>query len=546
MPAAEPIRTWPDEVPDEANTLGWAVLEWIAGYLIQPDGPNAGEPLRLTREQVRMCLRWYAIDDRGKFLYRRGVIRRCKGWGKSPYLAALACVELCGPVRFEGRDAQGMPVAIAHPAPWIQVAAVSREQTRNTMTVFPGMFSNDALNTYGVDLGKEIIYARGGGRIEAVTSSPRALEGGRPSLVIEDETSHWIESNAGHDMAAAIRRNLGKSRDGSARSMELTNAHLAGEQSVAELTHTAAQAAGWRLPGVYYDSVEAPPVPDLSDLEAVRAAVVAASGDSTWIDADRITAEIADPTTPASVARRFYLNQPVDADAEDWLPAGAWDGCTVAESIEPGAQIVVGFDGSFSNDSTAIVGVTTGAMPHVAVLGCWERPDGASADWRIDILAVEDRLRQIAKEFEVVEITADPYRWARWLEVLLDEGLPVTEFPQSAQRMVPATQRFAEAVANGQLTHSGDERLRRHIANAVLKVDSRGPRLAKPSKWSPRKIDLAVAAVMAFARAAAYETRPPQVWSIREALVAKLDRQRREELRAIRERHQLAAAQKES
>ena len=514
----EAIRTWPDTVPEENRTVGWSVLGWMAEYLIQPDGPDAGTPLRLTREQVRILLRWYAVDERGRFLYRRGVIRRCKGHGKSPFLAAVACAELCGPVRFDGWAAGGKPVAIPHPAPWIQVAAVSREQTRNTMTVFPGMFSDTAIETYGVDIGKEIIHTRSGGRIEAVTSSPRALEGGRPSLVIADETSHWVRSNAGHEMADAIRRNLGKSRDGSGRSLELTNAHLVGEESVAELTHVAAQAVDWRLPGVYYDSLEAPPVPDLTDLEAVRAAVVAASGDSTWIDVDRIVGEISDPATPASVARRFYLNQVVEADAEEWLPSGTWAACEQKHGIEPHAQIVCGFDGSFAADSTAIIGVTLGDNPHIDVLGCWERPEGAPAHWRIDILDVEERIRQICKEYEVKEITADPYRWSRSLELLRDEGLPVTEFPQSAARMVPATQRFAEAVSNHQLTHSGDERLARHIANAVLKVDNRGPRLAKPSKWSPKRIDCAVAAVMAFERAAKVKPGGQGIWSISEEI----------------------------
>ena len=44
------------------------------------------------------------------------------------------------------------------------------------------------------------------------------------------------------------------------------------------------------------------------------------------------------------------------------------------------------------------------------------------------------------------EITCDPYRWARTIQVLQDEGLPVTEFPQSPQRLVPASERFYEAV----------------------------------------------------------------------------------------------------
>jgi phage terminase large subunit-like protein len=103
----------------------------------------------------------------------------------------------------------------------------------------------------------------------------------------------------------------------------------------------------------------------------------------------------------------------------------------------------------------------------------------------------------------VLEIAADPFRWARSLQLLDGEGLPVMEYPQSPGRMTPATSRFYEAVVNGQLTHSGDSRLARHIGNAVLREDARGARLAKERKDSKRRIDAAVAAVMAHDRAAA-------------------------------------------
>ena len=79
--------------------------------------------------------------------------------------------------------------------------------------------------------------------------------------------------------------------------------------------------------------------------------------------------------------------------------------------------------------------------------------------------------------------------------------------------MQPATARFYEAVVNGQLTHSGDSRLARHVGNAILKEDARGARLAKESKDSPRRIDAAVAAVMAHDRAATLAgTRGPSIY----------------------------------
>jgi phage terminase large subunit-like protein len=76
--------------------------------------------------------------------------------------------------------------------------------------------------------------------------------------------------------------------------------------------------------------------------------------------------------------------------------------------------------------------------------------------------------------------------------------------------MVPATQRFYEAVLNHGLTHAGDPRLARHIDNAVLKVDNRGSRLSKDTRNSPRKIDLAVAAVMGLARASEQPPKSPE------------------------------------
>ncbi len=544
------IRTWPDFVPAEQFTLGWDAVMWTMQYLVQPDGPNAGDPFVYTDEQLRILLRWYEIDVQGRFVHRRGVLRRMKGWGKDPFLASIAAVELCGPCRFGGWDNRGKPIAVQHPAAWIQVAAVSKDQTRNTMTLFPGMFNQAAIDEYRIDIGKEIIYARNGCRIEAVTSSPRALEGGRPSLVIMNETHHWLHTNDGHAMADGIRRNLGKSRDGSARSMEITNAHLPGEDSVAERTHEAWRKANGNLPGVYYDSVEAPPVENLGDVEAVREALLAARQDSVWLDVDRLAEEIADPVTDAGMSRRFYFNQ-VTRQGGTWLPSGAWDACArEGARIPEHARAVLALDGSFNGDSTALVAVSVepvGVAPTIEVAGCWEAPP-EKPDWRVPISDVEEAIRAACKKWQILEVVADPYRWSRSLEELEAEGLPMLEYPQSPQRMTPATARLYEAVVNNLVWHNGDDRLARHISNAVLKVDSRGSRLTKETKNSPRKIDLAVTTVMAYDRALALQTEEapaccetcgkplddkgkcpecsPQVYSIRE-VVEELRKERR-------------------
>lgn len=208
--------------------------------------------------------------------------------------------------------------------------------------------------------------------------------------------------------------------------------------------------------------------------------------------------------TPEAEFRTKRCNQWVST-AEAWLPTGVWDACSTGEAIPDSAEVVLGFDGSFSNDSTAIVAVTTGEAHHVDVVACWEKPLGEGQDWRVPIFDVEASLRQACRRWRVREIVCDPFRWARTYQVLEDEGLPIVEYPQSPQRMVPATQRFYEAVVNKTVTHSGDKRLSRHLDNCILKVDQRGSRLAKDSRNSPRKIDLAVAAVMALDRACLQE-----------------------------------------
>lgn len=228
----------------------------------------------------------------------------------------------------------------------------------------------------------------------------------------------------------------------------------------------------------------------------------------TWQEGNPGFADLVDPEdfessvlrTPEPEFRTKRCNQWVST-ASTWLPHGSWALCADERPIPELAEVVLGFDGSFSNDSTALVAVECGDVPHVDVVECWERPPSADPSWRVPIVDVEKAIREACRRWKVREIVCDPFRWARTYQALESEGLPIVEFPQSPQRMVPATQRFYEAVLNAGLTHSGDPSLARHIDNCVLRVDARGSRLAKETKNSPRKIDLAVAAVMAFDRA---------------------------------------------
>jgi phage terminase large subunit-like protein len=137
------------------------------------------------------------------------------------------------------------------------------------------------------------------------------------------------------------------------------------------------------------------------------------------------------------------------------------------------------------------------------VVGLWERPDDADNTWHVPVAEVEQTIISTYRDnrFSVREIVFDPARWQRTFMVLDEEGLPVVSYPNSAERMVPATQKFYEAVVNGSFTHDGDERLARHLANCMTKQSSRGVMVSKSS--SKRKIDAAVASIFGYDRATA-------------------------------------------
>lgn len=205
--------------------------------------------------------------------------------------------------------------------------------------------------------------------------------------------------------------------------------------------------------------------------------------------------------------RTKRLNQWVN-QAQAWLPQGSWVACLEHDQrslLTCPRGVVLGFDGSKSGDCTGLVAVSVEAIPQVAVLNLWEKPQD-SPHWTVPRSEVREAIKQACRDYDVREIAWDEFLWLDSAEELADEGLPVVTFPQNLSRMGPATQKFFERVRDKTITHSGDPRLARHLGNATTKTDSRGTRIVKDAPNSPRKIDLAVASVMALDRVGYYLT----------------------------------------
>lgn len=213
-----------------------------------------------------------------------------------------------------------------------------------------------------------------------------------------------------------------------------------------------------------------------------------------------------------------------------WLPTGKFEKLAAPRRKPiPGEAAVIAFDGSFRNDSTAIVAwLLGGAKPHLTLLAVWEKPEKA-VDWLVPVSEVKQLLPALYRGTPIglggkVEGRSLGLRWdlalqegivfdpARWLDVFrqLDEdGVPVVEFPNNSTRMVPATELFYQATINGDYTHDGHPALIRHANNATTKLTSQGTMLDK--KAARAHIDLIVAAVMGYPIATHVDNTPPAV-----------------------------------
>lgn len=513
-------------------TLGWHVLVWTGAYL-----QIRGERWRYTSEQVRLVLWWFALDpDSGEFLYRDAVLQRLKGWGKDPFGATLCAVEFLGPSRWSGRIAgpddpsgvpEGQPVGEPHPEPWVQVAAVSKDQTRNTMIIFGSLFTPKAKAEYGIDVGKEIVYAhKGQARIEAVTSSPRSLEGGRTTFTLLNETHHWIEANQGHEMAATIERNATKSADGAARTFAITNAFEPGEDSVAEQTrdaYEAAEAGRAEDPGILYDSLEAPPEARLTK-EWIPKVLEAVRGDSVWLNIPRIVKSILDPRNPPSRSQRFWYNR-ITAAEDSWLARYEWDACKREDlALVDRDEIVVFFDGSKSDDATGLAACRM-SDGLVTTLGVWQKPTNwpeKGPPWTVPRDEVDGVVDNTFARYRVLAFFADPgsgqdddgeLYWDayldRWGQAYGRKLLirAVTAGPKqhavrwdmrakiNQQQFTDAVMRTNKDVLERTLLHDGNRTMRTHVINARRRTNQWGITIGKEHRESARKIDLAVCMV---------------------------------------------------
>lgn len=485
-------------------SFGWHVADQMAEFLAAPARVEY-EPFEVTREQLEFLIRLYELDPAtGKRVKHRAVLQRSRGWGKSPFLAAIGIAEALFEVVFDGWDASGQPVA----KPWskvltplVLITAVSEEQVKNTWQPLLEMLrEGPAVDEFGLDPMDTFVSLRSG-RIEPRSSSARSAKGAPGQVAaIMDQTEEWVPGNGGPKLAQNLRNNASKI---GGLTVESPNAFTPGERSVAE-----SSAKFWEqiksgkyknlaeIRSLLYDHREAPPETDIGDITSLIAGLRVAYGDSSdhvdgcvlhdppcapgWAPIGRIAMDFFDTSNDPQVMRADFLNQITHASnsyvSQPELRAILTNGEDKPhKTITKSEPVTIGFDGSEGRksgvaDETVLVGYSV-TQKHVFPISRWAQPEHWDADsqgiWRPSALEIDVAVDGAFRDMNVVGFFADPSagfagnvkawesKFHRRLKVQMTKDEPIKYRQKDISRTVEGFENLRQAIVNGDITLDG-------------------------------------------------------------------------------------------
>lgn len=512
----------------------WVAIDWTEAHAVVPDGWNKGDPFLLTRWQTWFFANHYRIRvdaplptrerpaiGAPAFFYRRSQCVMPQKAGKGPMTAAQVCLEGMGPATFAGwasggeeyrcrdwgcpcgwvyRYAPGEPMGAPWPTPLIQITAFSEEQTANVYKALRPMVEGGPLANVAERVGEAFMRLPNDGMVDTVTSSNQSRLGQRVTYVPQDETGIWTPTNKMTEVAKTQRRGLAGMQG---RSTETTNGWDPSENSVAQQTALAALSR----PDIFRLHRLAPANLSFGNKRERRRILKIVYDDCPWVDLDAIEAEALELmlTDPAN-AERFFANRIV-AGAGAWLPDGLWESRQDPRAVAPGTPIACGFDGSDSDDWTAIRAETIDGHRFTPTYGPDKRPTWWNpAQWggQIPRDEVHAAVDEIMHTYRVRRFNGDPPDWrselGEWSQQHGEEI--VREWP--TYRIIPMHAALVRSLADlksGRSTVDMDPLAMEHANNArkAAKASDRYL-LAKPD--AHRKIDIVMADTLAHEAAA--------------------------------------------
>lgn len=442
---------------------------FIEQYCTVPKGVGGGQPVQLRGFQQEIIAGAFGEG------IRSALVSMPRANGKTALAAMLAVAELfAGPMSAE-----------------VLVVASDERQARITLNLARRMIElNPELMERTHVYKDRIVVPENDATLIPLPADPAALHGWDPSLLIVDEL-HVVTSKVWE----AITSVTGK------RPESLTLAISTPAESQDSVMWSLVEHGRQRTdPAFYLKEFAAPAGCRTDDRQAWLAANPALSCEHPFLAEDGLAS--ARRTLREPVFRQLRLGQWVSA-ADSWLPFGAFDAIRDTDrKVSKKERVVLAFDGSASGDSTALIGCTVD-RPHLFVVGLWEAEDDPR--WRVPRGDVDRAVELAFHDYNVVELAADPWGWRSEIEQWAKRHgeRRVIEYNTGyRKRMAPATDRLYQAIAEHRVTQDGNPALARHFGNTVAKRTPEGDLVQKQTEWSPRKIDAAVASIVAHDRAA--------------------------------------------
>jgi phage terminase large subunit-like protein len=493
-----PSGSWPPRyltpVPEECfGKRGEVAIEFVENYgIITKDSiaGNRGQPLVLRDWQKELIRHIYAAEGDG-FRHLRNLILIPRKNGKSALASTLAIFDLLyGPNGGE-----------------VYSIAAEKEQARIVFADAKKILEAHPELNEMVKLYRDAIEVPSTGSIYRVLSAESySKEGLNASSVFADEVAAMQTREIWDVMSLSMA-----SRGNKAHMIGITTAGLrqdiTGNDSIAyTLRNYGVKVAAGEIndPTFFMAAWEAAPEADHREPETWREANPGfgdLNAESDFVSSVR--------TTPEAEFRRKRLNQ-WTANKSTWLPPGAWESLADEVQLQPDDEYLLGFDGSWKNDSTSVMAVILpreeGDPYRVFRVASWEKDFNIDDDsWVIDKQQVANAVIDFFRANpNCREIVCDPTYWQdemfQWSEV----GMTVVEYQNTLSRTVPATSKLYEGIMAGKIKHDNDPAVNRHMENCILKSDSRGgARLTKDYRNPKLKIDNAIALMMAYDRATA-------------------------------------------
>ena len=467
------------------ESTGPLVTRFAETYAIQSKGRWADKPLIFEEWQREFLNEAFLVED-GKRVYQQIVLGMPRKNGKSSIAAVLALF---------------LAAADGEQSPEVALAAASREQADIVFDQATQYVQRGYLADFIETRRAGIYVPETNGIIKKVSADGKLQHGLNPHGVVMDELHAFLSPKHSELYEALTTGSIAREQP---MIFSITTAGY-DKETVLGREYDRALALGDvetrpgltiardRENGFLFWWYAAPEDCALEDEEAWMLA-----NPASWVTPEVLRRQLG--RLPEAVFRRLHLNQWTSVE-EIWVKPDEWHACKdeTAATFTPGEAVWIGVDLAAKYDRSAVVlaghAGDTPTGPKLKVKAYVFEADQPTEM----VVRVENLIRDLSREYQVREVVYDPWRFDRSAILLSDEGVFCVEYPQSNERMCPASQACYEMVRDGRIAHDGDPVLSSHVLSAVAAETDRGFRVKKTKARKP--MDAAVALILACDRA---------------------------------------------